>query len=329
MNALRFIQKGPIENLRLTQLPKPTLSAGEALVKIKAAGINSSDSVGIQGWIPITTVPRIPGRDFSGEVVEVADDSATEWIGAEVWGTGGARGFAYDGSFAEYMKVNVSELSRKPKLLDHVQSASLGLSWLCAWIAVQHSCTTKPGDKVLVIGARGGIGSAVAQLLKDRGAKTIYGTYRSVPASPPSYITPIALSSDTAIQTHLKNAGDFNSLDIIIDCAGHEAPLNDALKAIKDKGQVVVMAVHRRDGIFGIDLRSFYMKALTLKGLKSSLLNGVQVKEFLDYLAGKFDDGTFDGPQNLKQVDLKDEAGVYQALRDTEAKSGDRNVIVA
>lgn len=60
-----------------------------------------SDSVGIQGWIPITTVPRIPGRDFSGEVVNVFDDTAKDWVGKEVWGTGGARGFAFDGSYAE------------------------------------------------------------------------------------------------------------------------------------------------------------------------------------------------------------------------------------
>jgi len=328
MNALRFTQKGPIENLRLSQIPKPTLSAGEALVRIRAAGINSSDSVGIQGWLPVTTVPRIPGRDYSGEVVEVADESAKEWMGAEVWGTGGSRGFAYDGSFAEYMKVKVAELSKKPKSLDHVQSASLGLSWLCAWIAIEHSSTTKPGDKVLVIGARGGIGSAVAQLLRAKGAGTIYGTYRSIPASHPSYITPIALTNHTAIQTHLKDAGDFGSIDTIIDCAGWEAPLNDGLKAMKDKGQVVVMAVHSPDGIFKIDLRSFYMKALTLRGLKSSVLNGLQVKEMLDYLAAKFDDGTFDGPRTLNQVRLMDEAAVHQALKDTESKSGNRNVIV-
>lgn len=122
MNALRFAQKGAIESvLKLEQVPKPTLAAGEALVRVKAAGINGvrpigsrfetscflanrctqSDSVGIQGWIPITTVPRIPGRDFSGEVVDVSDEAAKDWVGKEVWGTGGARGFAFDGSYAE------------------------------------------------------------------------------------------------------------------------------------------------------------------------------------------------------------------------------------
>ena len=51
------------------------------------------------------TVPRIPGQDFSGEVVEALDDTgacANAWIGAQVWGTGGQRGFASDGTFAEW-----------------------------------------------------------------------------------------------------------------------------------------------------------------------------------------------------------------------------------
>ena len=93
------------------QLPKPpldgvrwmSLSLGlslffcESLTDIHV----QSNSVGIQGWIPVTTVPRIPGRDFSGEVVDVFDESAKEWVGKEVWGTGGARGFALSGTLAE------------------------------------------------------------------------------------------------------------------------------------------------------------------------------------------------------------------------------------
>jgi NADPH:quinone reductase len=177
-------------------------------------------------------------------------------------------------------------------------------------------------------GARGGIGSAVAQLLKDKGLQTIYGTYRKVPEPHPPHITPIALSDDTSISTHLKSAGDLNSIDVLIDCAGYEAPLNDALKGMKPGSQVVVMAVHRPDGLFQIDLRTFYMKAMTLKGLKSSALNSIQVKELLDYLAAKFDDGIFVGPKSINQVALKDEAAVHQALKDVTTRSGDRTVIV-
>jgi NADPH:quinone reductase len=179
-----------------------------------------------------------------------------------------------------------------------------------------------------VVGARGGIGSAVTQILHDKGAKTIYGTYRTVPASLPSYITPIALVNDTSISTHLKEAGDLNAIDVLIDCAGYEAPLNDAIKGMKGNGQVVVMAVERPDGMFSIDLRSFYVKALSLKGMSSGSLNGVQAKELFDYLSGKFDDGSFKGPQSVGQVEMKDEEGVHKALKNATTRSGGRIVIV-
>jgi len=314
--------------LKLEQVPKPTLTAGEALVKVKAAGINGSDSVGIQGWIPVTTVPRVPGRDFSGEVVDVFDESAKDWVGKEVWGTGGARGFAFDGTYAEFTKVKVAELSKKPKTLDHPQAASLGLSLVCAWIAVHRLSEVKPGDNVLVIGARGGIGSGVIQLLKEKGVTNVYGTYRTVPADTPSGLKPLALPDATAISTALKASGDFGKIDVLVDCAGYEDPLNDALKAMRNQGRVIVMAVHRPDGRFSIDLRTFYMKSLVMKGLKSSLLNEVEVKEMLDYLSAKYDDGTIEPPKKIGAVSIKDLGEVHKALEAATTRSQDRIVVL-
>jgi len=329
MNALRFAQKGAIESvLKLEQVPKPSLSAGEALVKVKAAGINGSDSVGIQGWIPVTTVPRIPGRDFSGEVVDVFDESAKEWVGKEVWGTGGARGFAFDGTYAEFTKVKVAELSKKPESLNHHQAASLGLSLVCAWIAVHRLSEVKPTDNVLVIGARGGIGSGVIQLVKEKGVTNIYGTYRTVPSNIPSGLKPIALPDATAISTALKASGDFGKIDVLVDCAGYEDPLNDALKAMRDQGRVVVMAVHRPDGRFSIDLRTFYMKSLVMKGLKSSVMSAAEVKEMLDYLSEKYDSGTIEPPKNVGTVSMTDLDEVHKALEAATTRSQDRIVIL-
>jgi len=329
MNALRFAQKGAIESvLKLEQVPKPALATGEALVRVKAAGINGSDSVGIQGWIPVTTVPRIPGRDFSGEVIDVFDESAKEWVGKEVWGTGGARGFAYDGTYAEFTKVKVAELSKKPKALSHPQAASLGLSLVCAWIAVNRLSEVKPTDNVLIIGARGGIGSGAIQLLKDKGVTNIYGTYRTVPPDPPAGLKPIALPDATAISTALKASGDFGKIDVLIDCAGYEDPLNDALKTMRDHGRAIVMAVHRPDGRFSIDLRTFYMKSLVMKGLKSSLLNAAEVKEMLDYVSAKYENGTMEPPKKVGTVSMGDLGEAHKALEAATTRSQDRIVIL-
>jgi len=65
---------------------------------------HQSDAAGILGMLPFVTTPRIPGRDFSGEVIEALDESGVSsqhWIGEEVWGTGGDRGFTSDGTFSQ------------------------------------------------------------------------------------------------------------------------------------------------------------------------------------------------------------------------------------
>ena len=156
----------------------------------------------------------------------------------------------------------------------------------------------------------------------------IYGTYRVVPPNPPSGLKPIALPDATAISTTLKSSGDFGKIDVLVDCAGYEDPLNDALKAMRDQGRVVVMAVHRPDGRFNIDLRTFYMKSLVMKGLKSSVMKEVEVKEMLDYLSGKYDSGTIEAPSKIGTVSMCDVEGVHKALETATTRSNDRIVIL-
>ena len=114
----------------------------------------------------------------------------------------------------------------------------------------------------------------------------------------------------------------------MVDCAGYEDPLNDALKAMRDQGRVVVMAVHRSDGRFSIDLRTFYMKSLVMKGLKSSVLNETEVKEMLDYLSGKYDNGSIEPPKKVGTVSMKDLSEVHRALTAVTTRSQDRIVIL-
>ena len=179
-----------------------------------------------------------------------------------------------------------------------------------------------------LVGARGGIGSSVIQLLKEKGVSNIYGTYRTVPSDLPLGLKPIALPDANAISTALKASGDFGKIDVLVDCAGYEDPLNDALKAMRDQGRVVVMAVHRPDGRFNIDLRTFYMKSLVMKGLKSSIMKEMEVKEMLDYLSEKYDSGSIEPPKKLEAVPMKDLAVVHKKLAAVTTRSQDRIVIL-
>jgi len=70
MKSLRFSKFGDLTNLTIEELPLPTLAANEILVKIRAASINPSDVKNVQGKMEGVTLPRTPGRDFAGVVVE-------------------------------------------------------------------------------------------------------------------------------------------------------------------------------------------------------------------------------------------------------------------
>src|SRR5260370_488607 len=126
MRALQFSEFGPVSNLRLVELPDPEADSGSAIVKVAAASITPSDVKNVQGKMEHSTPPRVPGRDYAGTVIH----GPAEWIGAEVWGTGGEIGYSIDGSHAELIAVPVASLRRQPRSLSFEQAARVGR---CRW----------------------------------------------------------------------------------------------------------------------------------------------------------------------------------------------------
>src|SRR5580658_588446 len=110
MRALQFMKFGPFSNLCLVELADPKADPDTAIVKVAAGAISPSDVRNVEGKMEDTTLPRVPGRDYAGTVVHPA-----EWMGAEVWGTGGEIGFSIDGSHAELIAVPIGSLRRKPR----------------------------------------------------------------------------------------------------------------------------------------------------------------------------------------------------------------------
>ena len=101
MKALRFGETGDLKHLELLECATPRPADGEVLVRIGAARVNKSDLSNVMGRLPYTTLPRIPGRDFAGVVIE----GPAPLLGQEVWGTGKELGFTRDGSHAEFIVV--------------------------------------------------------------------------------------------------------------------------------------------------------------------------------------------------------------------------------
>jgi NADPH2:quinone reductase len=148
VRAIRFEAFGDPSALKAVKVPEPIAHAKTAVVRVMAASINPSDVKNVAGAMRQTTPPRIPGRDFAG-VVEVGP---SEWIGAEVWGTGGDAGFTRDGTHAEMLAVPVASLRRKPETLSFDEAASVGVNYVAAWCGIE-AAGLKPGETVLSIGA--------------------------------------------------------------------------------------------------------------------------------------------------------------------------------
>src|SRR5580658_9381183 len=123
MRAMRFEVFGDPSVLHFETAPDPTVAEDSALVRVVSASINPSDVKNVAGAMKQTTLPRVPGRDYAG----VVEAGPAEWIGAEVWGTGGDTGFTRDGTHAEFISVPVASLRRKPESLDFDQAASVGV----------------------------------------------------------------------------------------------------------------------------------------------------------------------------------------------------------
>src|SRR5277367_5399491 len=113
MKAIYIEHHGAIEDLKVSEVPVPSIGSGDVLVKIEASGINPSDLGSVLGRFPTAMLPRIVGRDFAGKVVEGPGDV----IGAEVWGSGGDLGILRDGTHAEYVVLPRQAVARCQKNL--------------------------------------------------------------------------------------------------------------------------------------------------------------------------------------------------------------------
>src|SRR5215468_3881763 len=173
MKALRFSKFGPPSVLTIEEIPRPDPRDGEALIQVKAAAINPSDVKNVSGHFSGTTLPRTPGRDFSGVVVE-----GKRYKGREVWCSGPGIGVTRDGAHAEYVTAPEEALSLKPRGLSMEQAASIGVPFITAWFALARAAELQQGETILIIGAAGAVGQAATQIANWRKARAL-GAARS------------------------------------------------------------------------------------------------------------------------------------------------------
>ncbi len=312
MQALRFNQTGDLSYLELVDLPIPSLEPDEVLIEIKAGRLNRNDISNVMGRLPYTTIPRTPGRDYSG----IIQQGPAELIGKEVWGTGKENGFIQDGSHAAYMKVHRSAISLKPQSLSFEEAANCGTPYMTAWGAIQ-SCHVREGTRIVVIGANGAVGNAAVELAKKNKAQVL-GLVRKEEH--------LAMLKEQAVFADLlPDAADAKALksliwtyfpegpEVIFDTTGHWLP--SAISALGTFGQIAVI-VAPGNGQVTISVRDLYRNGATIVGVNSLLYSASECATIFDGLAKDFDQHLLHPPKNIQTHALKDAIGVYQAVQD-------------
>ena len=171
MKAAVIDSYGPAENLRIGDVPMPTVGPSDVLVKVHATSINPVDTkqrLGIQRVVVRKTMPAILGMDLSGVVEAVGADVTRFQPGDEVWSSPSHK---RPGTWAEYASVAEDELAMKPQALTHAEAASIPLVGLTAWACLMDGPPVNKGQRVLVQAGSGGVGTISIQLAKHLGAR--------------------------------------------------------------------------------------------------------------------------------------------------------------
>jgi NADPH:quinone reductase-like Zn-dependent oxidoreductase len=226
---------GSADRLRLSEIEKPVIAASEVLLQVRAAGVDRGTCHLMRGEPYLMRIlgfgvrgpkNRVPGLDVAGTVVEVGTGVTRFQPGDEVFGIS-------RGSFAEYAAAREDKLARKPARLGFEQAAVVAVSGLAALQGLRAG-HIKAGEKVLIIGASGGVGTYAVQLAKASGAK-VTGV-----ASTGKVDLVRSIGADQVIDYTREDFADGRQrYDLILDIGGNSR-LSRLRRALTPKGTLVI-----------------------------------------------------------------------------------------
>ena len=256
MKAVVYHEYGSADVLRIEDVEKPTPGDGEILIKVRAAAANPMDCHLMSGVYLMRLMsglrkPKMtrPGADLAGEVESIGRNVTRFKPGDAVFGC--ARG-----SFAEYVCAREDKVALKPANISFEQAAAVPVAGLTALQELRDKGRVQPGQKILINGAAGGVGTFAVQIAKSFGAHvTGVCTTKSVDVVR-------SLGADSVIDY---TRGDFtrsgDRYDLIFDCAGN-LPLSAWRRIMTSKA--TLLACGARPGGHGIGPLPQLLKLLVL-----------------------------------------------------------------
>jgi NADPH:quinone reductase-like Zn-dependent oxidoreductase len=293
MKVAWFHEFGGPEVLVCEETRKPTPAAGEAVVRVRAVGINHVDLDIRSGTsrVPLT-FPHILGREFAGEVAAIEDRTSPVKEGDRVWvscrvpcGTcefcltgrdnlceqGGYFGMDLPGGYAEFVKVPVSSLQPLPPQVSFQDAAASQIAFGTAWHVLINRGGLRAGHTVLIQAAGSGIGSAAVQVASLAGA-TIFATASSdhklqrAKALGAHHLINYSAEENFA-QRVLELTGG-KGVDVIMEHVGGNV-FTRSLECLKTDGVIVTVGAHAGE-VVPFDIIPFFRRQLRLVGSKNA-----------------------------------------------------------
>src|SRR3954453_7444508 len=237
MKAIRLHARGGPEAVAYEEAPQPHPGEGEVLVRVHSAGVIHTEL----GWVPTWSTPAgeprplpvIPGHEFSGEIAALGAGVRDVGVGDLVYGL---NDWYRDGAWAEYCVARVADIAHKPAGIDHVHAAATPISALTVWQGLVERAGLAAGQRVLIHGAAGGVGTFAVQLARWRGAR-VTGT-----SSAANLDFVRSLGADAVIDYRAEQFEDVvRDMDVVFDTVGGET-LERSWGVLKPGGRLVTVA---------------------------------------------------------------------------------------
>ena len=239
MKAMVYTTYGSPDVLQLTQVEKPTLRDNDVLIQIHAASLNAGDRILLRGdpfMVRLTAGLRKPkhqilGADVAGRVAAVGRTVTQFQVGDAVFGDLSDSGY---GAFAEYVAAPAHAVALKPARMTFAEAAAVPSAAITALQGLRDQAQLQPGQKVLVNGASGSVGTYAVQIAKALGAEV------TAVCSTQHVDRMRSLGADHVIDYRLEDYTQNHQYDVILDAAAYRS-LAENQRALAPKGVYVLV----------------------------------------------------------------------------------------
>jgi NADPH:quinone reductase-like Zn-dependent oxidoreductase len=227
---------GPPESIDFGEVSRPVLAAGQVRVRVTAAAVNYPDVLLMAGKYQVTLdVPFVPGSEFAGVVSELADGVDGLAVGDRVMGS------AMCGAFASEIAVPARSLSPVPSSVSDAHAAAFGVAHRTAYYALRSLADVQPGERVVVLGAGGGVGLAAVQLATVLGASvTAVASSAAKLSVASSYGASVLINHREADLRQALREAHGDGVDVVVDPVGGDLA-EPALRALRWGGRFLTL----------------------------------------------------------------------------------------